>query len=148
MQCLDNNNNKNKNKNNNNNNNNTKESGAWLNVLPVSFLGLTMDNNTIQVAVSLRLEVPFVGPTLATIVAQKWTISLLMALAAIGVRVTITAMLPLMNWPSSPVHCQCPLKMAQWHLSSTLEKWQAPDVDATCPDTSNLLTMLYHCGHQ
>ena len=32
-----------------------KESGAWLNVLPVSALGLHMDDNTIRVAVGLRL---------------------------------------------------------------------------------------------
>ena len=32
-----------------------KESGAWLNALPVSSLGLCMDNNTVRVAVGLRL---------------------------------------------------------------------------------------------
>ncbi len=33
----------------------TKESGAWLRALPVSSLGLRMDDNTVQVAVGLRL---------------------------------------------------------------------------------------------
>ena len=32
-----------------------KESGAWLNALPISSLGLCMDNNTVRVAVGLHL---------------------------------------------------------------------------------------------
>jgi len=36
----------------------TKESGSWLNALPVSSLGLRMDNDTIRVAVGLRLGIP------------------------------------------------------------------------------------------
>ena len=33
----------------------TKESGAWLRALPVTALGLPMDDNTVRVAVGLRL---------------------------------------------------------------------------------------------
>jgi len=40
----------------------TKESGAWLEALPVSSLGLRMDNDVISVAVGLRLGVPLCEP--------------------------------------------------------------------------------------
>ena len=40
----------------------TKESGAWLRALPVSALGLRMDDNTVRVAVGLRLGMAICGP--------------------------------------------------------------------------------------
>ena len=40
-----------------------RESGVWLNALPISSLGLHMDDDTIRVAVGLRLEPPCAGPT-------------------------------------------------------------------------------------
>ena len=40
----------------------SKESGAWLNALPVSSLGLRMDNNTVRIAVGLRLGSPLCRP--------------------------------------------------------------------------------------
>ena len=39
-----------------------KESGAWLNTLPVSSLGLRMDDDTVRVAVGLRLGIPLCRP--------------------------------------------------------------------------------------
>jgi len=40
----------------------TKESGAWLRALPVTALGLRMDDNTLRVAVGLRLGTAVCGP--------------------------------------------------------------------------------------
>ena len=40
----------------------TRESGVWLNVLPVSSLGLCMDNDVIRVDVGLRLGAPLCEP--------------------------------------------------------------------------------------
>ena len=40
----------------------TKESGVWLNVLPISSRGLCMDNDTIRVAAGLRLGAPLCMP--------------------------------------------------------------------------------------
>ena len=40
----------------------TKESGAWLNALPISALGLRMDSEVIRIAVGLRLGAPLCPP--------------------------------------------------------------------------------------
>ena len=40
----------------------TKESGAWLRALPVSGMGLRMDDSTVRVAVGLRLGTAVCGP--------------------------------------------------------------------------------------
>ena len=39
----------------------TRESGAWLRALPVTALGLRMDDNTLRMAVGLRLGTPVCG---------------------------------------------------------------------------------------
>ena len=40
----------------------TKESGAWLSALPLSTLGLRMDNDVVRIAVGLRLGAPLSEP--------------------------------------------------------------------------------------
>ena len=40
----------------------TRESGAWLNALPVSALGLRMDDDTVRIAIGLRLGAPLCLP--------------------------------------------------------------------------------------
>ena len=40
----------------------TYESGAWLNALPVSALGLHMDDDTVHIAIGLRLGAPLCLP--------------------------------------------------------------------------------------
>ena len=40
----------------------TKESGAWLNALPVASLGLRLDNKVVRIAVGLRLSLPLCHP--------------------------------------------------------------------------------------
>ena len=42
----------------------TKESGAWLHALPVSSLGLRMDDDSLRIAVGLRRGAPICGPHL------------------------------------------------------------------------------------
>ena len=39
-----------------------RESGAWLNVLPISALGLRLANDVVRIAVGLRLGIPLCSP--------------------------------------------------------------------------------------
>ena len=73
----------------------TKESGAWLSVLPVSSLGLRMDDESIRVAVDLQLGTPYANLTHVTCVELKWTIWPPTTSAAGRVQVAILAMPPL-----------------------------------------------------
>ena len=40
----------------------SKESGAWLQALPLSSIGLHMDDNTVRIAIGLRLDSPLCRP--------------------------------------------------------------------------------------
>ena len=70
----------------------TKESGAWLNVLPVSSLGLRMDDESIQVAVGLRLGTPLCQSHSCNLCGAEVDH---LASAAGGIQVAILAMPPL-----------------------------------------------------
>ena len=48
-----------------------RESGAWLDVLPSSSLCLHMDDNTVRVAIGLRLGFPLCFPTPVDLVVMK-----------------------------------------------------------------------------
>jgi len=72
----------------------TKESGTWLDVLPISSLGLRMDDNTIRVAVGLCLGAALCSHIHVTIAELKWTASLHVDSAVGGVKVATTVMLP------------------------------------------------------
>ena len=51
-----------------------KETGAWLHALPISSLGLRMDDEILWVSVGLRLGVTLYAiPTVANFVEPKWT---------------------------------------------------------------------------
>ena len=50
-----------------------KESGSWLHTLPVTSLGLRMDDNTIRIAIGLRLGTPLCIPHFVITVEQMWT---------------------------------------------------------------------------
>ena len=50
---------------------NCSKSGAWLNTLPLSSCGLCMDNETVTVAVGLRVGALLCFPTSAVIVVQR-----------------------------------------------------------------------------
>ena len=68
-----------------------KESGAWLHAVPNSSLGLRMDNNTIRVAVGLRLGVALCGHILASIVVQQLT-SLVFMVSGVVLVLVVTAL--------------------------------------------------------
>ena len=70
----------------------TPESGAWLNALPLTSVGLRMDNDTVRIAVGLRLGIPLCHHTFAITVEHQFPTLPLMALAVDGVRVDIFVM--------------------------------------------------------
>ena len=70
----------------------TKESGAWLHALPVSSLGLRMDDHTTRIVVSVWVHLS-VNPTSGTTVEVMLMPSLLMGSAASKAKVIFRGML-------------------------------------------------------
>jgi hypothetical protein len=48
-----------------------KESGAWLSALPCSYLGLALDDDSLQIAVGLRLGTHLCHPHPHTCICEK-----------------------------------------------------------------------------
>ena len=118
----------------------TKEPGASLNVLPISSLGLRMDDNTIRVAIGLRLGVQLCRPhtchhcgagvdSLATHGLNcRWSEGRHHRHAALNDiihRALSSAKIPARLEPSG--------SYGKRHLCGTLEVWQVAGVG--CPDT-------------
>ena len=140
----------------------TKESGAWLNALPVSSLGLRMDNNTVRVAVGLRLGSPLCRPhtchhcgvqvdsTARHGLSCKWSEGRHQRHAAVNDvvhRAMSPAHLPSRLEPTglsrSDDNCPDGVMLVPWK-SGRLLVW-----DATCPDTfasSNLPSTTREAG--
>ena len=69
-----------------------KDSGAWLQALPLTSVGLRMDDSTLRIAVGLRLGTPSAHHTFASIVVLKCCQGALMGSAVGQVRVVTPGM--------------------------------------------------------
>ena len=81
----------------------TKESGAWLKTLPISSVGLSMEDDVIWVEVGLRLEATLCKPTSAALIKLKWTTQILVGSVANIVRVATPTTLPSMTQSWGPL---------------------------------------------
>ena len=91
----------------------TKESVAWLSALPVSSLGLRMDNNTVRVAVGLRLGSPLCRPHTCYHCGAQVDSTATHGPAANGVRDVINVML--LSTTLSIAHCLQPICLPGWN---------------------------------
>ena len=79
-----------------------KESGAWLHAFPISILGLRMDDNTVRIAMGLRLGSTLCRPHVCQHCGAEWTTWLLMDSAARTAKGATTAMGPSMTLFTEP----------------------------------------------
>ena len=117
-----------------------RESGAWLDVLPSTSLGLRMDDETVRIAIGLRLSLPLCSPHIPVVLVELRLMStVFIDLAAVLVKAVTTdilllmifsiALLPLLRFLpvlNLPI-CRL-MTLARWCHNGSLDQGQMPSM--------------------